>query len=677
MHEQDDDRFRGGGRGTLLALVSLGLCVAGSATAAGEREINASSLKELSLEELSDIQVTSVSRKEESLASAAAAISVVTSEDIRRSGAATIPEALRFVPGLHVARRTSSSWAVSSRGFSSVNSEKLLVLSDTRSIYTPLYSGVFWDVQDYLLQDVDRVEVIGGPGAALWGSNAVNGVINITTKRAQDTQGPYTEATIGTEEQSVAARYGGQTPGGGASYRIFGRHFDRDGSFNPHTPNDDDWRMSHVGFRSDGEVSAVDAWTLQGDVYRANVGQLAPSVAITGRAGPQGKLRAELNGGNVLGRWRHTISGSSDLQLRAYYDRTHRDDPAFRDDLQTVDVDFQHRLSPTAQQELIWGLNYRHSDNRNVGKVIFNLDPRSSSDDIFSAFVQDQVALAGALQLTVGTKFEYNDFSGFELQPNVRLAWQASPRQVVWTAVSRAVRVPTRLERDIAIDVTANPAANPIQRLQGSDDFDSEELLAYEAGYRVKATERFAVDVTAFHHAYKGLASLELGQRFVDASGRTVIPIVNKNLNDGTADGAGLLATFVPLKSWRVVASYSYVDIGIDPGGRDLNGGRFIAGATPRHQFGLRSLLDIAAGWQLDLQLRHHTPIRSGLGSGTGAAIDAYTEMDLRGAWRLSNNVEIALVGQNLLHDHHAQFGTPQARGEIERSVYGKITWGF
>jgi iron complex outermembrane receptor protein len=664
-------------RGTLLAFVSLGLCAAFGASAAGGREIKVSSLKELSLEELMDLQVTSVSRTEESLAGAAAAISVVTSEDIRRSGATTVPEALRFVPGMHVARRTSSSWAVSSRGFSSVNSEKLLVLSDTRSIYTPLYSGVFWDVQDYLLEDVDRIEVIGGPGAALWGSNAVNGVINITTKRAQDTQGPYTEAIVGTEEQSVSARYGGQTPSGGISYRVFGRYFDRDGSFNPNNPNDDDWRMSHVGFRSDGEVSTADTWTVQGDVYRANVGQLAPSVAITGRAGPQGKLEAELSGGNVLGRWRHTVSDSSDLQLRAYYDRTHRDDPAFRDDLETVDVDFQHRFAPTTQQELIWGLNYRHTDNRNVGKVIFNLDPRSSADNIVSAFVQDQVAFADSLRLTLGTKFEYNDFSGFEYQPSVRLAWQVSPQQMVWAAVSRAVRVPTRLERDIAIDVSSNPAANPIQRLLGNDDFDSEKLLAYEAGYRWQGTDRFAVDLTAFHNVYDGLASLELGQRFVAANGRTVIPIVNKNLNDGDADGAGLLATFVPRKFLRLVASYSYVNVRIDRGGLDLNGGRFIAGATPRHQFGLRSLLDIAPSWQLDLQLRHDTPIRSGPGSGTGAAIEAYTEMDLRGAWQLSNTIEVALVGQNLLHDHHAEFGTPQARGEIERSVYGKMTWGF
>jgi iron complex outermembrane receptor protein len=658
----------------LLASVSVGLCVACSALAAGGSEIKAASLKKLSLEELMDIQVTSVSKTEESLSGAAAAISVVTGDDIRRSAATTIPEALRFVPGLHVARRNSNSWAVSSRGFSSINSEKLLVLSDTRSIYTPLFSGVFWDVQDYLLQDIDRIEVIGGPGAALWGSNAVNGVINITTRKAQDTQGVYTEGLVGTEEQSAAIRYGGET--GGISYRVFGKHFDRDGSYAPGRVSEDDWRMTHIGFRSDWDSSGADGWTVQGDAYRATVGQLAPSFAIIGRVGAQGRLESELSGGNVLGRWRHTISDSSDLQLRAYYDRTHRDDPSFRDDLQTVDVDFQHRLAPTPQQELIWGLNYRRTDTDDVGKGIFNLDPRSSVDNVVSAFVQDQVALADPLRLTLGTKLEYNDFSGFEVQPSARLAWRVSSSQMAWTAVSRAVRVPTRLERDIAVDIT-NPTGNPIGRLLGNRDFDSEELLAYEAGYRWQGFDRLALDLTAYHNVYKGLASLEIESPFIGADGRTVIPVVNRNLNDGTADGATLLATFVVQKSWRVFGSYSYVNIDIDRGGQDQNRGRFIEGSTPRHQFGLRSLFDIAPGWQLDVQLRHHTKIRKIPDIVTGQGIEAYTEMDVRGAWRMARDVELSLVGQNLLHDHHTEFGSPQTRGEIERSVYGKITWGF
>jgi iron complex outermembrane receptor protein len=258
----------------------------------------------------------------------------------------------------------------------------------------------------------------------------------------------------------------------------------------------------------------------------------------------------------------------------------------------------------------------------------------------------------------------------------VRLAWQASPRQVWWAAVSRAVRVPTRLERDLAVDVT-DPAGNPVLRLLGNEDFEPEELLAYEAGYRWQAFDRLAVDVSVYHNVYEGLASLEFGSPFIAADGRTVIPIVNRNLNDAEADGVGLLATFAAHKSWRLMGTYSYVDISVDRGGADLNRGRFIAGATPRHQFGLRSVLDIAPRWQLDLQLRHHTAIRSSPEIATGAGIEKYTEMDVRGAWRLSDDVELSVVGQNLLHGRHTEFGTPQSRGQIERSVYGKLAWGF
>jgi iron complex outermembrane receptor protein len=655
-----------------LAFVLLGLGIAGDAAA--ESRLQVSHLKQLSLEELMDVEVTSVSRVAENLAGAAAAITVVTGEDLRRSGATTLPEALRFVPGMHVARRSSNTWAMSSRGFSSISSEKLLVLTDTRSIYTPLYSGVFWDVQDYLLQDVDRIEVIGGPGAALWGSNAVNGVINITTKSARETQGPYSEALIGTEEQSFSARYGGQTSD--ISYRVFGRHFDRDGSYKPGTASEDDWRMNHVGFRSDWEASTADALTVQGDVYRANVGQLTPSVAVTGRTGATGDLESELSGGNVLGRWRHTLSGTSDLQLRAYYDHTGRDDPSYRDALDTVDLDFQHRTAPTSKQELIWGLNYRRTDNRTVGKGILALDPPSSEDNVFSAFIQDQISLADPVRVTLGSKFEYNDFSGFEFQPNVRIAWQLSARQVLWSAVSRAVRVPTRIERDLAVDAS-NPAGNPVVRLLGNEDFDSEELLAYEAGYRWQAFDRLAVDLNVYHNVYEGLASLEFVSPFIAADGRTVFPVIYRNLNDAEADGAGLLATFAARTFWRLVANYSYIDISVERGGQDLGRGRFIAGATPRHQFGLRSVLDIGPRWHLDVQLRHHTAIRTLPDIVTGEGIGAYTEMDVRGAWRLTGDIEISLVGQNLLHDHHTEFGSPQARGQIERSVYAKLAWGF
>jgi iron complex outermembrane receptor protein len=556
-----------------------------------------------------------------------------------------------------------------------VTSEKLLVLSDTRSIYTPLNSGVFWHVQDYLLQDIERIEVIRGPGAALWGSNAVNGVINITTKKAQDTQGAYFEGMAGDEERlSAAARFGG-TMANGVSYRIFAKHFDRDDTRNAAVDTSDEWRLSHLGFRADWDASQVDAVTLQADLYRGDIGLLSPSATVIGRPGPQGDLETEVNGGNILGRWRHTIDEDSDVEFRVYYDRTHRDDPSFVDDLDTFDLDFQHSLRLARRQEVIWGVNYRFTDNRNKSGGIFNVEPASAKDHLISAFVQDQISFSEALRVTLGSKFEHNDFSGFELQPSVRVAWDFLPGQMLWSAVSRAARVPTRLERDIALDAS-NPAGNPVIRLQGNRDFDSEELNAYELGYRWQAVKGLSLDVAAFENRYEGLASLELGQPYAEG-GRTIIPILNRNLTDGRARGIETLVTYTPLPVWRLSLSYSFVDLDLDPKGQDLNRGRFMEGATPRHQVGLRSFLDLPGGLQFDAQYRRLSDIRSTPVIVSGEGIDGYSELDVRLAWRGESPLEISVVGQNLLHESHVEFGAPASRGAIERSVYAKVTWGF
>lgn len=649
-----------------------------ASTVQGQRKrASVHTLKSLSLEELMEVEVTSVSRSPESLIGAAAAVTVVTNEEIRRSGATTIPEALRFVPGIHVARRNSNSWTVSSRGFSSVNSEKLLVLSDTRSVYTPLFSGVSWDVQDYLLEDVERIEVIRGPGAALWGSNAVNGVISITTRGAQDTQGTYLEAGTGTQERAfAAARYGGRL-GERGYFRVFGKYFERDPSHNPLAESEDDWRMGHMGFRGDWGAGEDDRLTLQGDFYHGSIGQLAPAITVIGREGPQGDLRVRVHGGNVLGRWHRQLGPNSNLQLRVYYDRTHRDDPSYRDDLDTFDVDLQHRYSPAAGHDVIWGLNYRHTDNTNRGKLLFAIDPASSRDGVVSGFVQDQIKLADSLQLTLGTKLEHNDFSGLEVQPSVRLAWEPAREHTLWGSISRAVRVPTRLERDIRVDAS-DPEGDPVFRLLGNRDFDSEELLAYELGYRWQVLAPLFADLALFHHRYERLASLEVGTPYLDPeNGRTIVPVVNRNLTEGYSQGVEALVTYAPGPSLRLSASYSYVRLSLDPHGADLNRGTFLEGATPRHRIGLRSSLDLPGNLQLDAQLRHESRIRSMPEIVSGEGLPAYTELDLRIAWRGLDGIELSIVGQNLLHGRHAEFGTPATRGEIERGVYGKLAWHF
>lgn len=660
-----------------LAPSALATALLLSATGHAAGSGDSSSLKRLSIEELMDIEVTSVSRSAETLSSAAAAISVVTYDDIRRSGATTIPEALRGVPGLHVARRNSNSWAVSSRAFSSISSEKLLVLSDTRSIYTPLLSGVMWDVQDYVMQDIERIEVIRGPGASLWGVNAVNGVINITTRDARNTQGTLLSATLGTQEQaSAAARYGGKL-GESGFFRVFGQYSDRDATFHPGATSSDDWRIGHAGFRADWDASSSDALTLQADLYRANIGQFAPAITVIGRAGPVGNLEVHAAGGNVLGRWRRQLAPGSELQLRAYFDRTHRDDPSFHDDLDTVDLELQHRYVPATRHEIVWGLNYRYTDNSNRGNGIFAVAPETSRDQLIGGFAQDQFAISDALRLTLGTKLEHNDFSGFEVQPSVRLAWDIAPGQNAWAAVSRAVRVPTRLERDIAVEATP-PGSNPRAVLLGNDDFDAEELLAYEVGYRWQPLEVVAFDLALFHNRYQGLASLEFGAPTLDpGTGVVTFPVVNVNLTDARSQGAELLTTFSPSDGWQLVASYAYIYLDMQPHGEDLNRGVFLEGATPRQQFSLRSLFDLPGGLQLDAQFRHSTQLERQPDIVEGPGIDAYSELDLRFAWQASEQLEVSLVGQNLLHDHHVEFGPPAARGEIERSVYGKVTWQF
>jgi iron complex outermembrane receptor protein len=652
-------------------LVSALLAV--SSPVAARAAAEARDLAELSLEELSTIEVTSVSKKREPLADAAAAVALITNEDLRRSGARTIPEALRLVPGLHVGQISSSAWEVSARGFSSLNSGKLLVLSDTRNIYTPLYSGVFWDVQDLLLEDVDRIEVIRGPGASLWGSNAVNGVINITTKSAKETQGAYFEGGGGTKERGFGAvRYGGQLADG-LYFRVFAKGMDRTGEFAPSGPSRDNWKLGHFGFRADWDLGPRDTLTFQGDAYAGTIGQVSPSVVVTGRPGPTGKLLIDVAGGNVLGRWTHTFAPGSELQFRAYYDSTHRDDPTFVDDLNTVDLDLQHRFRLPLKQEILWGFNYRSVANQNEGKGLLALDPPRIRDDVFSGFVQDQIAVLDSLKVTLGTKVEHDEFSAFEIQPTARAAWSPIREQTLWGAVSRAVRVPTRLERDI--DITASdPSRNPVVKLLGSRSFHSEELIAYEAGYRWQIRQSLFVDLAAYYNVYRGLASLEQDPPFVDPqTGQSVLPLVNRNLTDGVAKGGEASLSFNPARAWRMVANYAYVLLTIDPKGRDLLRGSLSAGSTPRNQVEVQSYLDLPGRFQLDAFFRYASSLPAASQLVAGQDTPAYATVDARVAWQ-GQRFEVSLVGRNLVQAHHREFpgGT-----EVERAVYGKIAGRF
>jgi iron complex outermembrane receptor protein len=645
-----------------------------SGSAAEQSPPRSRDLTELSLEELSNTEVTSVSRTREPLADAAAAVAVLTNEDLRRSGATTIPEALRGVPGLHVGKVTSSVWEVSARGFGSTTSDKLLVLSDTRSIYTPLFSGVFWDVQDILLEDIERIEVIRGPGASLWGSNGVNGVINITTKSARDTQGAYFEVGGGSIERGFGAvRYGGQLSNR-LYFRIFAKGFDRAGELNPDGPRDDNWKLGHLGLRADWYSSGKDTVTFQADTYEGDVGQIVPAIRITGRPNPTGRLVAGVAGGNALARWTHEFSQDSDFQLRAYYDKTHRDDPTFVDDLDTFDVEVQHCFSLPWRQDVLWGLKFRSTNDRNEGKGLFALQPPNSWDNLFSGFLQDQITILDSLRLTLGTKLSHNDFGGFEYQPNGRLAWSFLSSHTLWGAISRAVRAPNRLERDIAISVT-DPMNNPVLRLLGSTSFRSERLLAYEMGYRFQAATKLFLDVAAYYNVYHGLASLEQTPPTVDPqTGQTIFPLVNKNLTDAVAKGIEASVTYSPIRWLRLVANYTNTVLTASPKGQDLNRGYLAAGATSRHQVSFKSFLDLPAHLQLDVFLRYVGAIPAAGLLVPGQDTPAYATMDVRLAWQGWKPLDISLVGQNLFQNHHREF---PGGSEVQRAVYAKLAGRF
>jgi iron complex outermembrane receptor protein len=652
-----------------LVCGSLALPVFGEGPGSEKRDLTG-----LSLEELSNVEVTSVSKREEPLADAPAAVAVITNEDLRRYGATTIPEALRLVPGLHVGQVGASQWEVSARGFSSVQSANLLVLNDTRSIYTPLFAGVFWDVQDVLMEDVQRIEVIRGPGASLWGANAVDGVINVTTRSAKDTQGTYVEGEGGSQQRASAAmRYGGKLADG-LYFRVFAKGRDDTGEYNGSQPANDNWKLGHMGFRADWQTGAKDLLTFQGDAYSGDIGQVIPAVTIIGRPGPDGRLIAQVAGGNLLTRWTHDFAPGAQLQVRAYYDGTHRDDPTFLDTQDTFDLDVQQGVRLPFRQDLLLGFNYRTTDDRIQGKGLFALTPPDSQDTVVSGFIQDQISVLPNLKITLGTKLEHNDFSGFEYQPTARFAWNPTQDQTFWGAVSRAVRVPTRLERDVDINVT-DPAQDPVLKLLGTKTFGAEHLVAYELGYRLRLAKAILVDLAAYYDVHRRLASLELGTAFADPrTGQGVVPLVEQNLTHGVGKGVEASLTVTPLRGWRVVGNYTYFLLQLTAEGMDLNHELLFTGSTPRNQFSVQSYLDLPAHLQLDLFFRYVSRLPSSEQLSAGQVTDAYATADARLAYRGFEKFEISLAGRSLLQDHHREF---PGGDEVKRAFLAKVAGRF
>ena len=645
-------------------------------------------LARLSLEDLGQIMVTSVSRKSESLSTAAAAVYVITQEELRRSGVTLLPEALRLVPGLQVARANARQWGISARGFNETFSNKLLVLMDGRSIYTPLFSGVFWEETDTVLEDIDRIEVIRGPGAALWGANAVNGVINIITKSAQETQGTLISGGGGMEERGFGTvRHGGQL-GTNAHYRIYGKYSHRDEFTRTDGGGaDDSWWMAQSGFRVDWAPTAANRLTLQGDFYSGDIGGQyylqsldPPSLVLQSR-------RSEVEGANLLGRWTHKFSPFSDVSAQAYFDRTDREFGVAREIRDTIDFDAQHHFQAGDRHEFVWGGGYRYSaDNITESPDFRMLDPNDRVQ-LLSVFAQDQIALAPErLHLTLGTKVEHHEFTGFEVQPSGRLGWTPSERHTLWGAVSRAVRTPSRGERDFRVFGDARPYLGPlpvpvVNPGLGNRDLVSEELLAYEIGYRIQLHPRLALDGAAFFNDYdnlRSITSLPLEVRATPSppsSPYLFLPLTFGNDLEGATYGFEFSATWQPLDAWRLRANYSFLRTELQASGLVPSVTVDAGGNSPRHQIGLWSRADLGRHVEWDLGLRYVDDLEALL-----LRIPAYTELETRLAWRPNPNWELAVVGKNLLHDHHPEFNPVIvfARDvQVDRAVYAKVTWRF
>lgn len=610
--------------------------------------LSSADLKSLSVEELMNVVVTSVSGRAEPLSQAASAIQVITQDDIRRSGATSLPEALRLASNLQVAQVDSRQWAISARGFNSTTANKLLVLIDGRTVYTPLYSGVFWDVQDVPLADIDRIEVISGPGATLWGANAVNGVINVITKSAAESQRLLVSGGGGTALRGFgSARYGG-TAGTSVRYRIYGKGFARDATaLSSGVDATDDWSMGQGGFRVDWDASAINQVNLQGDAYGGLMSQAGGSdVAV--------------NGGNVVGRWSHTFSATSDAQVQLYYDRTHRDVPGvFAEDLNTYDVELQHHALLGRRQNVTWGLSYRLVDDNVGNSAALAFLPGQVTRHWFGGFLLDEIALVPErLGVAVGAKVEHNDYTGFEIQPGGRVSWKMSHSGTMWAAVSRALRTPSRIDRELFAP------GQPPYFLAGGPDFRSEEELAYELGYRLQH-RAFQASLATFYNRYDGLRSLE------QTNPPAAFPLVIGNGLDGESYGAELSTEYRIENGWRVRAGYTEMRIHIwaIPASTDTSGG---AGEshTPNRQFSLSSSADLPAHFRVDGGFRYVSEIAN-------QQLPAYAELDAGLTWSPTAQLDLSLVGQNLLHHRHAEFGTPTTRREIERGLHGSVEWHF
>jgi iron complex outermembrane receptor protein len=671
-------------------LAKLGPCLAGASlllsgfASAETPDTTTPDITEIPLEKLMQMTVNSPSKKPETLSDVAASIFVITDEDIRRSGVTSIPEALRLSPGVEVARQDSHTWAISSRGFNDEFANQLLVLIDGRSVYTPLFAGVYWDVQDLMLEDISRIEVIRGPGATLWGANAVNGVINITTKSAKDTQGVLLSGGIGSEEVGFGARYGMQVQDKGY-LRIYGKWFNRDESVMPNGEDANDaWTMNRGGFRYDFLPDPQNTFTLQGDLYQGTLDQLVNQAVPPPTYLIKNNDDVDVAGADVLGKWVHNFNDSSELALKIYWDHTWRDRVVFAETRDTFDVDLQHRIKIGNRNDIVWGLGYNLTSDDLKDTFMVSFDPTHRATQLFSGFVQDEFSIIEKkLRLTLGTKVEHNDYTGWEIQPSARLSYNITDKQTAWFSASRAVSTPSRAEHDIRINQQVIPAAfspigaDTVVSLNGSSAIESKELIGFELGYRVQAFDRFTTDIATFYNIYNKQRSIggPGAPDFVTYAPAVTLPFTIGNDLNGETYGFEIANTLKVTDWWRLRANYSFLKINmhLEPGSTDPLGLEREEHDSPVHQVGIRSLMDLPLDFELDGGMRY-------VDSLSNRGVPSYVVGDIRFGWRSpKRHWEISITGQNLF-DTHKEFAPsyiPTQVTEVETSVFAKVTFRY
>jgi iron complex outermembrane recepter protein len=641
-------------------------------------------LTTMNIEDLMNVKVTSVSKKEQKLSKTAAAIFVISQADIRRSSATNIPDLLRMVPGLDVAQINGSTWEISARGFNAQYANKLLVLIDGRTVYSPMFAGVYWDVQNVPLEDIDRIEVIRGPGATVWGANAVNGVINIITKSAKETPGGLLTAGGGTYEPGFGvAQYGGNL-GQATSYRFFGNGFDYN-SLPSLSGQDghDGFDLVHGGFRVDSTLSKQDSLTVQGDLYEGDEGEIANTALLTPPFGEALPVSTSVSGGNVLGRWNHAFSPDSDMSLQVYFDRANRNSNIYVEGINTADIDFQHHFGWGSRQDFVWGLGFRYISYATTGSLKVSFNPASRDGvQLFTSFLQDEITLKpDRLSLTIGAKLERNAFSGFEFQPSARIAWNVTKGNLLWASYSRARRTPSPSDRGLNVALAAFPGPGGLPvllTLLGSPDTVSENLDAFEAGYRAQLRGNLSLDLTSYYNRYGNLQTLEPEAPFLEFNPpppHVNVPLVFSNQMHGESHGLELAVNWKVTDRWTLSPGYAVETIHLhtSPASHDTTSVATGRDNTPDNEAQLRSNLALPRGLEWNTSVNF-------VGRLEAEHVPSYTRLDTGITWRASEHLSVSLVGQNLLKDHHLEVhSSDQAEisSLIKRSGHAEVTWRF